>query len=161
MVGAIFSVVGMGGIVLGILVWQEGGEAVGALLVVGAVAMALLVWWLVRRKREGKPALIDPDLFASKIFRLGISGQMLQQIALGGDDDRPADLPADGARVQRDAGRPVDRAALAEHVRAWRCSPGSEAGATAPEQHHPAGFLLLTVGVAVLLPIVPRADSGW
>jgi len=30
----------MGGIVLGILVWQEGGEAVGALLVVGAVAMA-------------------------------------------------------------------------------------------------------------------------
>ena len=34
------SVVGMGGIVLGILVWQEGGEAVGALLAVGAVALA-------------------------------------------------------------------------------------------------------------------------
>ena len=49
-----------------ILVWQEGGEAVGALLVIGAVAMALLVWWLVRRKREGKPALIDPGLFASQ-----------------------------------------------------------------------------------------------
>ena len=38
----------------------------------------------MRRKRQGKPALIDPDLFASKIFRLGISQQMLQQIALGG-----------------------------------------------------------------------------
>ncbi|HEX6787268.1 MAG TPA: MFS transporter, partial [Acidimicrobiales bacterium] len=35
-VGAGLSVVGMGGIVLGILVWQEGGEAVGALLLVGA-----------------------------------------------------------------------------------------------------------------------------
>ena len=30
LVGAILSAVGMGGIVLGILVWQEGGEAVGA-----------------------------------------------------------------------------------------------------------------------------------
>ena len=35
-VGAVLSVLGMGGIVLGILVWQEGGEAVGALLVIGA-----------------------------------------------------------------------------------------------------------------------------
>ncbi len=42
------------------------------------------VYWLVRRKREGKPTLIDPDLFQSKLFRFGISGQMLQQIALGG-----------------------------------------------------------------------------
>ena len=31
-VGAVLSVLGMGGIVLGILVWQEGGESVGALL---------------------------------------------------------------------------------------------------------------------------------
>ena len=38
----------------------------------------------MRRKREGKPALIDAGLFASKMFRLGISSQMLQQIALGG-----------------------------------------------------------------------------
>ncbi len=83
-VGAVLSVVGMGGIVLGILVWQEGGEAVGALLVVGALAMVGLASWLVRRKREGKATLIDPDLFKSKVFRFGISGQMLQQIALGG-----------------------------------------------------------------------------
>ena len=33
------SVVGMGGIVLGILVWQEGGESVGALLVLGGAAL--------------------------------------------------------------------------------------------------------------------------
>src|SRR6201991_3338216 len=35
LVGAGLSVVGMGGVVLGILVWQEGGEAVGALIVLG------------------------------------------------------------------------------------------------------------------------------
>jgi MFS family permease len=38
-VGAVLSVLGMGGLVLGILVWQEGGESVAALLVVGAVAL--------------------------------------------------------------------------------------------------------------------------
>ena len=83
-VGAVLSVLGMGGIVLGILVWQEGGEAVGALLAVGAVAMAGFGYWLVRRKRQRKATLIDPDLFKSKVFRFGITEQMLQQIALGG-----------------------------------------------------------------------------
>ena len=83
-VGAVLSVVGMGGIVLSILVWQEGGESVGAILAVGAIAMAALIYWLRRRKREQKPTLIDPDLFKSKVFRFGVSGQMLQQIALGG-----------------------------------------------------------------------------
>ena len=54
LVGALLSVVGMGGIVLSILAWQDGGEAVGALFVVGIVAMASLVWWLMRRKREDR-----------------------------------------------------------------------------------------------------------
>ena len=51
---------------------------------IGALALGGLAWWLVRRKRLGKAALIDPSLFESKYFRLGISGQMMQQIALGG-----------------------------------------------------------------------------
>src|SRR3954470_16641652 len=50
-VGAVLSVLGMGGIVLGILAWQEGGESVGALILVGALALAGLVYWLLRRKR--------------------------------------------------------------------------------------------------------------
>ena len=83
-VGAVLSVLGMGGVVVGILVWQEGGEAVAALLAVGAVGLGGLAYWLVRRKREDKPVLIDPDLFKSPLYRLGISGQTLQQIALGG-----------------------------------------------------------------------------
>ena len=74
----------MGGLVLGILVWQEGGEAVGLLLAIGALALVGLACWLRRRKRAGKAALIDPGLFTSKLFRFGVSGQLLQQIALGG-----------------------------------------------------------------------------
>ena len=135
-VGAVLSVIGMGGIVLSILVWQEGGEAVAALLVLGAVGLAALAWWLVRRKRQGKPALIDPALFASKIFRLGIPSQMLQQIALGG---MMIALPIYLQMVLEYNAmlvRPVDRAAVAEHVR--RRAARREAGRQAPaERHHP------------------------
>src|SRR3954451_6267618 len=74
----------MGGVVLGILIWEEGGGAVAALMAVGAVSLGSLTWWLRKRKREGKPALLDIALFASKYFRLGISSQTLQQVALGG-----------------------------------------------------------------------------
>jgi hypothetical protein len=84
LVGALLSVLAMGGIVLGILIWQEGGEPVLAVLAVGVAALVLLVWWLRRRKRQGKPTLLDPDLFRAKVFESGVSGQMLQQIALGG-----------------------------------------------------------------------------
>src|SRR5687768_17114257 len=77
LVGAVLSVVGMGGVVLGILVWQEGGEAVGALIAIGLVRLAALGYWLVHRKRQGKPTLIDPDLFGFPHFRLGISQQTL------------------------------------------------------------------------------------
>jgi len=45
-VGAVLSVVGMGGVVLGILVWQEGGEFVFLLIAVGAVALFSLARWL-------------------------------------------------------------------------------------------------------------------
>ena len=54
------------------------------LLAVGVVSLARFAWWLVRRKREGKASLIDPDLFKSALFRFGISGQLLQNVALGG-----------------------------------------------------------------------------
>jgi len=38
---------------------------------------------------------------------------------------------------------------------------GRKAGNRSPSRIILAGFLLLLVGVAVLIPIVPRADSGW
>ena len=86
MVGAVLSVVGMGGLVLGILVWQEGGESVGAAASRSArSASRSLAWWLVQpQARAARPTLLDPDLFRSRTSGSGISGQMLQQIALGG-----------------------------------------------------------------------------
>ena len=95
------------------------------------VALGALVCWLVRRKREGKPTLLDPDLFRSKLFRLGHLRADAAADRPRRHDDRAADLPADGARVQRDAGGPVARAALADHVRgrAARREEGRASGA--------------------------------
>ena len=69
--GAALSVVGMGGVVLGILVWQEGGEYVGILIAVGVVALFVLSRWLVRRHRDGHVTLLNPDLFRSPTSRPG------------------------------------------------------------------------------------------
>ena len=160
LVGAALSVLGMGGIVLGILVWQEGGESVGALLVIGAIAMAVLAYWLVRRKRQGKPALLDPDLFRSKVFRLGISGQMLQQIALGGTMIAlPIYLQMVLEYNAMQAG--LSLAPLSLSMFAVAVLAGKKAGDRRPSSIIRWGFVLLTIGIAALIPIVPRAEFGW
>ena len=159
-VGAVLSVLGMGGVVLGILVWQEGGESVAALLLIGVLALGGLAYWLIRRKREGKPTLIDPSLFSSKIYRLGISGQTLQQIALGGTMiTLPIYLQIVLEYNAMQAG--LSLAPLSLSMFAVALLAGKKAGKRRPSSIIRLGFALLTVGLAVLIPIVPRADSGW
>ena len=51
-VGALLSIVGMGGIVLGILAWQVGAEYMLAILIIGALALKGFAFWLVRRKQQ-------------------------------------------------------------------------------------------------------------
>jgi hypothetical protein len=150
----------MGGVVLGILVWQEGGEFVGALLAIGAVALAGLAWWLGRRKRQGKPTLLDPELFRSRMFRYGISGQLLQQVALGG---AMIALPMYLQIVlEYDAmltGLTI--APLSLTMFGVALLAGKNAGGRRPSGIIRLGFALLTTGLVVLIPLVPRADSGW
>lgn len=160
LVGAVFSVLGMGGIVLGILVWEEGGGAVGVLMVGGGISLGLLWWWLNRRKRAGRLALLDPDLLRSAIFRLGISGQMLQQIALGGAMIAlPIFLQMVLEYNAMQAGLSLAPLSLSMFVVAILA--GKRAGKRRASSIIRAGFALLSLGVLVLLPIVPRADSGW
>jgi EmrB/QacA subfamily drug resistance transporter len=160
LVGAVLSVVGMGGLVIGILVWQEGGESVAALIALGAAGMAALGWWLVRRRREGKPTLIDPGLFDSKLFRLGISGQMLQQIALGGAMIAlPIYLQMVFEYNALEAG--LSLAPLSLSMFGMALLAGKKAANRRPSKIIRAGFALLTLGMVLLIPIVPRAGSGW
>jgi MFS family permease len=159
-VGAVLSALGMGGVVLGILVWEKGGGAVGALIAVGTVALGSFAWWLRKRKREGKPALIDPDLFKSKYFRLGITGQTLQQIALGG---MMIALPIYLQMVLEynamQAGLTLAPLSLSMFVIALLA--GRKAGDKSPGRIIRGGFFLLAVGVAILIPIIPRTHTGW
>ncbi|WP_157429033.1 MFS transporter [Agromyces salentinus] len=160
LVGALLSVVGMGGVVIGILVWQEGGEAVAALIAVGLVGLGGLAYWLVRRKRSGKPTLIDPALFRSKLFKLGITGQLLQQIALGGTMIvLPIYLQMVLGYNALLAGLSI--APLSLSMFAVAMLVGRKAGARRPANLILWGFVLLAVGLLILIPIVPRADSGW
>lgn len=158
-VGAILSVFGMGGIVLSILVWQEGGEAVGLLLVIGIVAMVLLGWWLLRRKKQEKPTLLDPDLFRSQYFRLGISGQTLQNIALGG---MMIALPIYFQMVfeytAMQTGLAIAPLSLSMFLIALLA--GRRAGKRRGSAIILAGFASLAAGVALLIPLIPRAGSG-
>ncbi len=159
-VGAFLSVVGMGGLVLGILVWQEGGEAVGLLIGIGAAAMALLAYWLVRRKREGKVTLLDPGLFRFPHFRIGISQQMMQQITLGGAMIAlPIFLQMTLEYNAMQAG--LSLAPLSLSMFGVALLAGRKAGGRRPSNIVLAGFVLTSVGMAVIIPIVPRTDSGW
>jgi MFS family permease len=159
-VGALLSVLGMGGIVLGVLVWQEGGEYVGALLVIGAVSLAALVYWLARRKRQHRPTLLDPGLFSSKHFRFGITGQMLQQIALGGT---MIALPIFFQMVlEYDAMQAgLSLAPLSLSMFGVALLAGKKAGNRRSSSIIRVGFALFTAAIVLLIPIVPRAESGW
>ena len=160
MVGAVLSVVGMGGVVLGILVWQEGGEYVGLLMAIGAVALALLACWLVRRKREGKLTLLDPDLFRLPHFTIGISGQMLQNITLGGAMIAlPIFLQMTLEYNAMQAG--LSLAPLSLSMFGVALLAGRKAGKRRPSNIVLVGFALSTIGMALIIPLVPRTDSGW
>ena len=159
-VGAVLSVVGMGGIVLSILVWQEGGESVGIVLAVGAIAMVGLVYWLVRGKRTGRSTLLDPDLFRAKHFRLGISQQMLQQIALGGTMIvLPIYLQMVLEYNAMQAG--LSLAPLSLSMFAVALVAAKRVGRRRPSSIVRLGFGLFVLGIAILIPLVPRADFGW
>ena len=160
LVGSVLSVLGMGGIVLGILVWEEGGGAVVALLVVGAAAFVGLGAWLVRRKRRGKPTLLDPDLFKLKLFKFGISQQMLQNIALGGlMIALPIYLQMVFEYNAMEAG--LSLAPLSLTMFGVALLAGKKAGKRRPSSLIRLGFAFVTLGTAALIPVVPRASSGW
>jgi len=159
-VGAVLSVIGMGGLVLGILVWQEGGESVFALLALGAIAMGSFGYWLLRRKRQEKPTLIDPGLFEAKLFTYGISSQMLQQISLGGlMIALPIYLQMVLEYNAMEAGLSLAPLSLSMFVVALLAA--KRGAKRRPAAVIRLGFALVAVGVAVVIPIVPRASSGW
>ena len=159
-VGAGLSVIGMGGVVLGILVWQEGGDYVVLLIAIGALALWALARWLVRRHHEGKVTLLDPDLFALPHFKLGFTAQMLQNVTLGG---AMIALPIFlQIKLEYDALETgLSLAPLSLTMFAVAILAGRRSGRRRASVIIRAGFALSTLGLALIIPIVPDADSGW
>ena len=158
-VGSILSVLGMSLLVLGVLAWQEGGESVAILLIAGTVFSLALVRWLVRRHRDGKPTLFDPELFSHPLFKFGIIQSVNQQIALGGLlIALPIYLQLELGYNALQAGLSLAPLSLSMFFTALLA--GKRAGRRRPSSLVRVGFLLLFVGVLAMVPIVPHADTS-
>src|SRR6185437_15656277 len=159
-VGAVLSVLGMGGVVLGILVWQEGGDYVVLLITIGALALWALARWLVRRHREARATVLDPDLFRVAHFRVGVSAQTLQNIVLGGAMIAlPIFLQIKLEYSAMQTG--LSLAPLSLTMFAVALMAGRRSGSRRAAKIIRTGFALSTLGMALIIPIVPDADSGW
>src|SRR4029078_9955337 len=112
------------------------------------------------RHHAGHPTLIDPTLFRSIHFRLGVSGQLLQQIALGG---AMIALPIYFQMVLEynalEAG--ISLSPLSFSMFALSAWAGRRATGRRPSGLIRIGFLLVAVGLVAVAVVVPHADSGW
>ena len=112
------------------------------------------------RHRAGKVTLLDPDLFRFPHFRLGISQQTLQQITLGGAMiTLPIFLQMTLEYNALQAG--ISLAPLSLSMFFVALLAGRRSGTRRPADVVLVGFSLSTLGLVALVPIVPRADSGW
>jgi MFS family permease len=124
------------------------------------VALVLLSRWLLRRKREGKPTLLDPDLFKHPNFTAGVSGQLLQQVTLGGAMIAlPLYFQMTLEYNALESG--LSLAPLSLTMFAAALVAGKKAGNRRPAAIIRIGFLLSSLGILIIIPLVPRADSGW
>ena len=124
------------------------------------LGLAALAYWLMRRKRQQKLTLLDPDLFASPYFRLGITQQMLQQIALGGAMiSLPIFLQMVLGYDAMQAGLSLAPLSLSMFTLAMLV--GKKAGSFRPSSIVRSGFAMMLLGFVALVPLVPRVDSGW
>jgi len=129
-------------------------------MAVGAVALVLLARWLIRRKRAGRVTLLDPDLFRHPNFTAGVSGQLLQQVTLGGAMIAlPLYFQMTLEYNALQSG--LSLAPLSLTMFAAALVAGRRAGNRRPASIIRAGFVLTSLGVAIIIPLVPRADSGW
>lgn len=159
-IGAILSVLGMGGVVLGILAWQEGAERVGFYIIVGVIMLVLLARWLVNEDRKQQTTLIDPKLFRFPHFRLGVSGQMMQNIILGGAMIAlPIFLQISLEYNSMRTGLSI--APLSLSMFAVALFAGKRLTHVRTSRVIKIGFILTSLGFVLLLPIIPNAASGW
>ena len=125
------------------------------------LGLALFAWWLVKRKREGKLTLLDPDLFRFPHFRIGISQTMMQQITLGGAMIvLPLFLQMTLEYNAMQAG--LSLAPLSLSMFAVAMLAGKKLGKRRAGRHRPGRVRThASIGIGSIIPVMPRAESGW
>jgi hypothetical protein len=102
---------------------------------------------------------LDPGLFESKLFKVGITQQMLQQIALGGTMIAlPIYLQMVLEYNALQAGLALSPLSLSMFGVAL--VTGKKQGNRRPSTIVRLGFALFTVGILILILVVPRSGSG-
>jgi len=120
----------------------------------------VLARWLIRREREHKVTLLDPGLFRHPNFTAGISAQMMQQVTLGGAMIAlPLFFQMTLEYNALEAG--LSLAPLSLTMFAAAILAGKIGGQRRPAAIIRTGFLLSSLGIAIIIPFVPRVDSGW
>ena len=105
-------------------------------------------------------ALLDPDLFKIKNFRVGVSAIMLQQIALGGAMIAlPLYLQVTLEYNAMQSG--LSMAPLSLTMFAVAILAGKRSGDRRAASLIRAGFALALVGMVLIVPIIPIGESGW
>jgi hypothetical protein len=103
--------------------------------------------------------LFDPDLFKVPLFKFGIQSSVFQNVGLGGLlIALPMYLQIDLGYNALQAGLSLAPLSLTMFFIALLA--GRRAGKRRPAGLIRAGFLLLTLGVLVMVPIVPSADTS-
>ena len=105
-------------------------------------------------------ALLDPDLFKIPNFRVGVSQMVLQQITLGGAMIAiPLYLQVTLEYNAMQAG--LSLAPLSLTMFAVALLAGKKAGDRRPASIIRLGFGLALVGMVLIIPVIPRGESGW
>ena len=124
-------------------------------------SFAALAWWLVRRKRQGAAADRSRTCSAPSISGSGISGQTLQQIALGGS---MIALPIFFQMVLEynalQAGIALTPLSISMFLVAILAGRRSGTMRRRPATIIQIGFVLVAAGTLAMIPFVPRIDSG-
>ena len=103
--------------------------------------------------------MLDPGLFTFPHFTTGISGQLLQNVTLGGAMIAlPIFLQMTLEYNAMKTG--LTLAPLSLSMFAVALLAGRKAGGRRPSNIILVGFALCTVGLALMIPIIPRTDSG-
>jgi uncharacterized membrane protein len=104
--------------------------------------------------------LLEPDLFRFPHFRAGISQTAMQQITLGGAMIAlPLFLQMTLEYNAMEAG--LSLAPLSLSMFGVALLAGRRSGRRRPADIVTVGFALTTIGIAAIIPVMPRAESGW